>query len=505
MKKYILYTIVCFVFCFCTSQKQEFDITRKNINNKVNQAYHLTQEDNYEKLIPVLFFIDKNKIQFKDNCLQAKVNYLRAAKAYSILSTKEQKEFSKQAIEKAKYCGNNKLISLSYNLLSIAYYRENNLEKLKENVLKAIEFGEKEDNYVFLVDAYYNLIQYYIKFQDWGKVREFSQKGINAIKTFNEKKKRLKFFTIFCAKSHIEESDFNLAVTDLEEVIAIAEEIKPEDKTEFAKTYRDVYRTYSQLNRKKENYKKANEYLLLVDSLSVLIDKDLNSEVKDLLLNETNLNKKLIEVNKKIINSQRVFIGIGIVFTIFILWCLFKIKNYSDKLKRILKKEEQLNNELILKNDDLAEKNKRIERLLHQNDKLLLSRTLKMSKLKDAIQNVSKSIEKLVEDNEKVNSSELLFLNRNLNDVISETELWEEFKTEFEKSNPEFFIKLLEKAPNLTITEQKHFAYMSLNMSAKEVASLINISPRSVETARYRIKKKLDIIDNTLSEFLQEI
>jgi len=204
LKKYILYTIICFVFCFCTSQKQEFDITRKNINNKVNEAYHVTQEDNYEKLIPVLFFIDKNKIQFKDNCLQAKVTYLRAAKAYSILSTKEQKEFSKQAIEKAKYCGNNKLISLSYNLLSIAYYRENNLEKLKENVLKAIEFGEKEDNYVFLVDAYYNLIQYYIKFQDWGKVREFSQKGINAIKTFNEKKKRLKFFTIFCAKSHIE-------------------------------------------------------------------------------------------------------------------------------------------------------------------------------------------------------------------------------------------------------------------------------------------------------------
>lgn len=245
--------------------------------------------------------------------------------------------------------------------------------------------------------------------------------------------------------------------------------------------------------------------MLLVDSLSVLIDKDLNSEVKDLLLNETNLNKKLIKVNKKIINSQRVFIGIGIVFTIFILWCLFKIKNFSDKLKRTLKKEEQLNNELILTNDDLAEKNKRIERLLHQNDKLLLSRTLKMSTLKDAIQNVSKSIEKLVEDNEKVNSSELLFLNRNLNDVISETELWEEFKTEFEKSNPEFFIKLLEKAPNLTITEQKHCAYMSLNMSAKEVASLINISPRSVETARYRIKKKLDIIDNTLSEFLQEI
>ena len=56
------------------------------------------------------------------------------------------------------------------------------------------------------------------------------------------------------------------------------------------------------------------------------------------------------------------------------------------------------------------------------------------------------------------------------------------------------------------MNDLKHCAYIVTNLNVKEVANLIHISPRSVETARYRLKKKLNIgKDVKLTNFLNNI
>ncbi|MEZ5012275.1 MAG: LuxR C-terminal-related transcriptional regulator [Bacteroidales bacterium] len=75
-----------------------------------------------------------------------------------------------------------------------------------------------------------------------------------------------------------------------------------------------------------------------------------------------------------------------------------------------------------------------------------------------------------------------------------------------EEANRDFFIRLKEKFPDLSEKEKRLAAYIRLNLSTKDVASLLNIAPKSVEINRYRLRKKLGIDPGiNLTEFILEI
>ncbi|MBV1888269.1 MAG: LuxR C-terminal-related transcriptional regulator, partial [Urechidicola sp.] len=60
--------------------------------------------------------------------------------------------------------------------------------------------------------------------------------------------------------------------------------------------------------------------------------------------------------------------------------------------------------------------------------------------------------------------------------------------------------------PTLTPNDLKSCAFLKLNLSSKEIAQLLNISPKSVEVKRYRLRKKLELPHNSgLSEYLFNI
>jgi len=67
----------------------------------------------------------------------------------------------------------------------------------------------------------------------------------------------------------------------------------------------------------------------------------------------------------------------------------------------------------------------------------------------------------------------------------------------------ELFKKLKESYPGLTPRELSLCAYLRMNISSKEIATLMNISARGVEISRYRIRKKLRLDrDANLTEFM---
>ena len=70
---------------------------------------------------------------------------------------------------------------------------------------------------------------------------------------------------------------------------------------------------------------------------------------------------------------------------------------------------------------------------------------------------------------------------------------WEMFKVQFEKLYPAFFENIKEVHPNLTKNDLRLSTFLRLNMSTKEIAGLLNISPKSIEVARVRLRKKLNI------------
>jgi FixJ family two-component response regulator len=61
------------------------------------------------------------------------------------------------------------------------------------------------------------------------------------------------------------------------------------------------------------------------------------------------------------------------------------------------------------------------------------------------------------------------------------------------KVHPHFFKKLKKLCKNLTEENLKMIAYIKMGMTTKQIAQLLNISPKAIEINRYRLKKKMKL------------
>lgn len=64
---------------------------------------------------------------------------------------------------------------------------------------------------------------------------------------------------------------------------------------------------------------------------------------------------------------------------------------------------------------------------------------------------------------------------------------------ELESSNQGFQQQLKARYPRLTSYDIRLCTYLKANLSTKEIATLLNITPDSVKKAKHRLRKKLSI------------
>lgn len=145
-------------------------------------------------------------------------------------------------------------------------------------------------------------------------------------------------------------------------------------------------------------------------------------------------------------------------------------------------KNEKLQAEITHKNSELASS---AMNLLRKKEILsTLKDDLHELKTNNTIQKGTKEFQKIL----KVIDSEL-----------ENTHEWEMFANHFDSVHTNYLKKLKEACPDITQAELKLAAYLRLNLSSKEIAQLMNISIRGVETCRYRLRKKLGLISNEAS------
>lgn len=88
---------------------------------------------------------------------------------------------------------------------------------------------------------------------------------------------------------------------------------------------------------------------------------------------------------------------------------------------------------------------------------------------------------------------------------IEDEDNWKKLENNFNIVHNNFLSRLKEKYPDLTVSELKLSAYIRMNLITKEVAPLFNLSERGMESARYRLRKKLGLSrEESLSKFLQD-
>ena len=154
---------------------------------------------------------------------------------------------------------------------------------------------------------------------------------------------------------------------------------------------------------------------------------------------------------------------------------------------------EQLETELKHKSGELADST---INLVRKNDIL---RTLdeKMQTLSDSImQNDSKAVQK------QAISRIRHEIKRNMEDDDN----WERFQENFNIVYDNYLGTLVSMFPTLKKNDLKLCAYLKMGLSSKEIASLLNTNLRSIETARYRLRKKLGLEGGAnLTGFLQAV
>jgi DNA-binding CsgD family transcriptional regulator len=89
--------------------------------------------------------------------------------------------------------------------------------------------------------------------------------------------------------------------------------------------------------------------------------------------------------------------------------------------------------------------------------------------------------------------------------ILTEEE-WENFKDLFEKIHPGFFVRLREKSRDITLAEQRMAALTRLNLTARQMASMLGISVDSVHKTRQRLRQRLQFsTENNLEESLSAL
>lgn len=105
----------------------------------------------------------------------------------------------------------------------------------------------------------------------------------------------------------------------------------------------------------------------------------------------------------------------------------------------------------------------------------------------------------------KLSSDQLQKINKLMDNARSDERDWDVFEKSFNESHENFFKKLKADYPSLSPNDLKLCAYLRLNMSSKDMASLLNITTRGVEIRRYRLRKKFNLpTEKNLTEFLLE-
>ncbi len=158
-------------------------------------------------------------------------------------------------------------------------------------------------------------------------------------------------------------------------------------------------------------------------------------------------------------------------------------KNYTDKLHH----QEEMNKELKFRQNEMVTMAMSI---IHKNEFL--------SKLKEEIVKIKSG----VKENEirlKLNNLSLM-ISRDL----SLDRDREKFQMHISEHNSNFIRRLTESFPSLTDNEKRLVSLLRLNLSSKEIASILNISPKSVEMNRYRLRKKLKVDPKvSLTDFIR--
>lgn len=364
-------------------------------------------------------------------------------------------------------------------------YDKKSRESLNKSIYILDHFHVEKEKY-FLKSAVYNTIATNLRNDPKASpdtIRFYFQKAYEESKKIEKKNsfrnQRVGSFALNVAWAYIKQNK----LAEAEKYMAEFEELMKEEKDKSLFIY--YYDSKGWIENKRKNYTKAIEYFN--KSIQLIHEyKVFSQELKDTYYGISEAYLGLEDYK-----NQALYLS--------------KVKKITDSISFVEKKV--LNNTISIQNNNLNEtKDSKIYMyiivvlfvimaicIVHvlgrkQKAKAIKDNALSMGVEKDLFLDEAPLMEK-----EKQPEKDVQIL-RDLIELVQSKD--KSFHLKFSEAFPEFDQKLLQINPALTHSDLEYCALMKLKFETKEIAQYKNVTVNSVESKKYRLRKKLNIPTN---------
>jgi tetratricopeptide (TPR) repeat protein len=410
-------------------------------------------------------------------------------------------------------------IGRCYNLIGIVYYYLENYPLSLEYYNKAIEINIEQNDKKWIAGNYNNLGMIYEKTGEYGLALEYYFKSLEANIELNNKNwiannygnigslyqemgnpksleyyfKRLHLNTELKDINGIARSNFLIgkyfnaqskmeeAITYLQRSYHLSDSIGNIQQTNLIA--KELSYAFEASGRFEEAYnyhvihKHLNDSLNLADNTQKITRLEMQYRFrKDKQLTELKYQK-----NRLFLISGAVSLGILILISILLI----------NRQRAKVKQNELEQKSLQLQNNLLKEEFHHKDKAFHDNVKYLLGKNELITKVSERLIN---EISLFKKENQRIIEEVILELQSNI-----ENEILDEFEVRFNQIHADFIEKLNKIAVDLTANDKKLCAFLKLKMSTKDISSITGQSVSSIETARTRLRKKLNIQNKEVS------
>lgn len=155
-----------------------------------------------------------------------------------------------------------------------------------------------------------------------------------------------------------------------------------------------------------------------------------------------------------------------------------------------------------------ALKSEQLEHDVRHKSNELSNTTMNLIRKNEILNDIAGKITKIQDQITAEDASPMLLrqlqrIQTSIRENISHDDDWKNFTRNFDIVYENYTKRLMELHPNLTAADQRLCCYIRMRLSSKEIAPLVNISYKSVEMARYRLRKKMGLSpDISLTDYL---
>jgi len=253
---------------------------------------------------------------------------------------------------------------------------------------------------------------------------------------------------------------------------------------------RNAYYTTMQVFREMGNYDSAFYYNNLWSRINDSLEKVVATS--SLAISKAKLNDESSRYNIQNLNKEKrsqLLLRNIIIAAIVVLSLVIVLAVNRQRLKEKLKTEKTEQEKMRMEQEAASAKDQ-----LKMFTENIIEKTNLIEKLESQIKGKEASSEQHVIITELGHQT---FLTE---------EDWNKFKSLFEKIYPGFFISLKEKFPDITLAEQRMAALTRLQLTPKQMASMLGISVDSVHKTRQRLRQRLRIDpESSLEEIMINI